>query len=111
MTGVVAAVATGMGAKVSLSAASSTGIGDTETIVTSPVTASVAPPGPYSIQWEYVSGDTSLTRFLSQGATMRWSASGMAPGEDRSAVWRAAAYLGGVLLDSAELGVGVSRLG
>lgn len=111
MSGALSIISTAASARVTITPPNSTGFDSGPYVVSSLVTATTAPDGPYTYIWSYVSGDASFQIFLSQGPTMRWYVDGLAPGENRSATWKATAYLNGQSMASQNVNITMSRLG
>lgn len=108
MTGVTATLSVFRApADISVSPVGASGTGITPSIVTNSVTVSSVPAGS-AWAWEYVSGGSFITNSPSS-ATTTWTASGMAPGEERSAIYRCAVTIGGSVYYSPDVGVDAAR--
>lgn len=71
------------------------GSGTGTTISSNIVTASVSDGAGYTFLWSYVLGDADVTpNYPLNSDFMRWSASTIAPGDDRNALWKCEAFIG-----------------
>lgn len=110
MTGVVAILASGGSVSVIATPSSADGSGDTPIVQTNSVTVTVQGGGSFTYLWSYESGSEFIEPNSGLGVqTQSWRGTGMAPGEDRSAIWKCTVLSGLSAIGSVMVPVFVQR--